>query len=229
MYIIYIVLLISIDQISNYKSMDLLDVKCDSCQRVFKRRQFRLKSALKLNNQTKHYCSSKCQGIRRITKIKVECKQCGSEFFKVASQHRKHPNSFCNRSCFGTYNNTHKTHGCRISKLEKYLHQVLPEKYQDLEFHFNRKDVINSELDIYIPQLKLAFEINGIFHYEPIYGKEKLTKIQNNDNRKFQACLEHQIELCIIDTSELRYFKKEKAQKYLTIITNIIDLKLAST
>lgn len=88
------------------------------------------------------------------------------------------------------------------------------------------KDAINSELDIYIPSLKLAFELNGIFHYEPIYGQDKMNQIQNNDNRKFQACLEHGIELCIIDSSKLTYFKPANAQKYLDIITQVINSKV---
>ena len=76
--------------------------------------------------------------------------------------------------------------------------------------------------------LKLAFELNGIFHYEPIYGKKKLAQIQNNDSRKFQACIENNIEFCLIDVSQLKYFKPQNAQKFLDIITSIINLKLAS-
>ena len=71
----------------------------------------------------------------------------------------------------------------------------------------------------------MAFELNGIFHYEPIFGESKLEQIQNNDSRKFQACLENGIELCIIDASSLTYFKEKSAKKYLDIITNIIDNK----
>ena len=78
----------------------------------------------------------------------------------------------------------------------------------------------------YLPKLNLAFELNGIFHYEPIFGESKLDRIQNNDNRKFQACLENGIELCIIDTSSQKYFKEKSSQKYLDIITNLVDSKL---
>ena len=69
--------------------------------------------------------------------------------------------------------------------------------------------------------------MNGIFHYEPIYGENKFNQIQNNDNRKFQACLEKGIELCVIDTSGLKYFKPDNAKKYLDIIENILKLKMA--
>ena len=81
------------------------------------------------------------------------------------------------------------------------------------------------ELDIYIPSLKLAFELNGIYHYEPIHGSDKLNKIQNNDNRKFQACAEQGISLCIIDTSSQSYFKENTSEKFLKIIINIINSK----
>jgi len=133
---------------------------------------------------------------------------------------------FCGSSCAATYNNTHKTHGNNRSKLEKYLATELIKVYPTVEFQFNQKNTINSELDIYVPLLKLAFELNGIYHYEPIHGIEKLTQIQNNDKRKFQACLEKGIELCIIDSSKLSYFKESNALLYLKIIIEIINQKI---
>ena len=218
--------LISTEQILSSKYSDMIPIKCDHCQQIFERMQKFVKSDLKLYSNRKQLCSVKCQRASRIVRQQVQCKNCNKMIFKDLNQLKKYPNSFCSSSCAATYNNTHKTHGCRRSKLEIYLEQVLPIKYPNLEFHFNRKDAINSELDIYIPKLKLAFELNGIFHYEPIYGTDKLNQTQNNDRRKFQACLEQSIELCIIDTSSLNYFKPDKAQKYLDIIVNIINSKL---
>ena len=84
-------------------------------------------------------------------------------------------------------------------------------------------------MDIYIPSLNLAFELNGIFHYEPIFGESKLQQIQNNDQRKFQACLYKNIELCIIDTSHHKYVKPSTSKKYLDIVVYLIDLKLPKT
>jgi hypothetical protein len=96
-----------------------------------------------------------------------------------------------------------------------------------MRIDFNKKTAIDSELDIYVDDLKFGVELNGIYHYEPIHGDVLLSKIQNNDNRKFQACLERGIELCIINTSSQKQFKPSSSSIYLNIITNIIDAKLS--
>jgi hypothetical protein len=185
---------------------------------------YRLK---KLNK--KHYCGKECRYFGKCISepVNVNCLNCGENFKKKISELKKCPNSFCSQSCAATYNNKNKTHGTRRSKLEIYLEEQLKSKYGDLDIHFNRKDAINSELDIYIPSMKLAFELNGIFHYEPIYGDKKLNQIQNNDTRKFQACLEKGIEMCIIDVSSLSYFKPANAKKFLDIVCGLIDSKMA--
>lgn len=161
--------------------------------------------------------------IRQKPKIHL-CKNCGKQVKKQPSRIKK--NVFCNQSCSASYNNSHKKYGTRVSKLERWLQTQLLFEYPEIEFVFNDKQIINSELDIYLPSLKLAFELNGIFHYEPIFGADKLSKIQNNDGRKFQACLERGIELCIIDTSRLKYFKIQQAEPYLKIIKRIIKRKM---
>lgn len=156
------------------------------------------------------------------------CKQCSKTFRKYNNQCLKRPNHFCSSSCAATYNNQHKAKGTRVSKLECWLHEQLPLLYPSLEFHFNQKDAINSELDIYIPSLKLAFELNGIFHYEVIYGPEKLAQIQNNDSRKIQACLERGIEICTVDVGWIKRPKLEYHTKILSGITHLIDAKIGS-
>lgn len=157
------------------------------------------------------------------TPVEMKCSICSKTFLKLHKEIKKSKNHFCSRSCAATYNNQNKTYGIRRSKLEIWLEEHLIALYPNLEIHFNRKDTIGSELDIYIPSLKLAFELNGIFHYEPIFGNDKLQKIQENDSNKFQKCQEHGISLCIIDTSSQKYFKPKSSQKFLDIITEIID------
>jgi len=219
--------LYSEDDFNNAKTNDMLPCICYCCGNTFFKTKHVIQMGLNPNSNKKNkYCSKTCQSTSQITKKNIVCLNCGKGFQKKLSDVIKSKNHFCSRSCAVTYNNTHKKHGTRKSKLEVWLESKLIQQYPDLEIHFNRKDAINSELDIYFPSLKLGFELNGIYHYEPIHGDDKLQKIQNNDDRKFQACLEHGIELCIIDSSQQKYFKEKTSQKYLNIINGIINLRL---
>lgn len=216
-------------ELKSNKSIKNIPCECYTCNNIFyTNRGKALKHFNKSRSQAIKYCSKNCQSIGQIKSKEVVCKECNKKFIKTPSEIKKTTNHFCTHSCAATYNNTHKTKGYRRSKLEVYLEKELLLLYPDIEFHFNRKDAINSELDIYIPSLRLSFELNGIFHYEPIYGQSQLEKIKNNDNRKFQACLERNIELCIIDSSKLSYFKESNAKPYLDIIVDIINKKLIS-
>lgn len=200
----------------------MFPIQCDGCGNTFQRTK-RAIIRHKVQEKKKAFCSDACAHASREQPVVTSCAQCGLPVVRHVNQIRKHPKSFCNRSCAAVYRNTHKKHGTRRSKLEVWLEEQLTLSYPLLEFHFNRKDAINAELDIYVPSLKLAFELNGLFHYEPIFGAEKLAQIQNNDQRKHQACNECEIALCLVDVSGLKYFKPEKAQKYLDIVKSIID------
>ena len=212
--------------------MNIKSLICDHCNSEFETTPgiWRRRRSNKKRLGKKHYCSSNCRLLDRGHGIseEVECLNCKKMFYKSHNQLKKHPKSFCCKSCAATYNNTHKTKGNRRSKLEMWVEGQLTTLYPELHILYSDKTAINSELDIYIPSLSLAFELNGIFHYEPIYGKSKLNQIQNNDNRKFQACIEHNIELCIIDTSSQKYFKENSSKKYLDIITHLVTIKMAS-
>ena len=224
-------ILTSDSQFKNAKSRDLINLECQQCHKSFTDEKHNIQWNMTRNKKTSmncsSYCSNKCKNDSQKTKLDLICTQCSVSFKKGISEMKKSKsgNHFCGSSCACTYNNTHKTHGYRRSKLEVWLEQKLPKRYPSLEFHLNSKDSINSELDIYIPSLKLAFELNGIFHYEPIYSKKKLKQTQNNDERKFQACIEKGIELCIVDTSKQKYFKEQTATEFLSIIAKIIVKK----
>ena len=213
------------------KSRDKLPFRCPHCGNTFLKPknliQRFVKGANPVKSGKKMFCSKLCTSRHRNPPVTIACEQCGKPFNKKASEVKHTKHHFCNQSCAAKYTNAHKTQGTRVSKLEKWLAEQLVTIYPDLEFHFNRKDAINGELDIYVPSLKLAFELNGIFHYEPIYGPDKLASIQTNDHRKMQACYEHGIELCIIDVSGMDYFKKTKAQKFLDITITLIRSKLS--
>lgn len=215
-------------EFNSAKGTNPLPLECEICKKTF----FLTKRYLTYYKNTNRgrFCGMKCTNNSKCkyTSINsiVKCDHCGKEFSKTNREIAKSKHNFCDLSCACSYRNLNKTTGNRRSKLEIWIESQLLIDYPDLKFEFNSKKEIKSELDIYSPKFKLAFELNGVFHYEPIYGSDKLEKIQNNDHRKFQACLEKGIELCIIDTSGLKYFKPDKAFKYYKIIQTIINQKV---
>jgi hypothetical protein len=209
------------DLIKDYKSREEVFIVCDYCDRSFSLKKNVLQARLKHFSAT--YCSTKCQHDSTKTIQTVSCSECQKPVRRQRHQKSKSDRRFCNQSCAATYNNKHKTYGIRRSKLEAYLEEQIRLEYPNLEMTCNNKDIIGSELDFYFPQLKLAIELNGIFHYEPIYGQDKLEKIQNNDKQKMRRCLEEGIEFCVVDSSSCSYLSKHNKTKYLNIFKQIIE------
>lgn len=209
-------------------SIENISLECPFCHCEFTKKKREVQSKFgQHNNRKAIFCSYKCSTLSQRNRNKVTCLQCNFVFDKLPNQVRRSQNHFCSRSCAARYRNTHKVKGNRRSKLEIWLEEKLTSLYPELVIRYNCKDVIQSELDIYIPSLCIAFELNGVFHYKPIYGKDKLLSIQSNDYLKYQACLEIGIELIIIDTSAQKCFNVSTSQKFLDTIIEGINIKLS--
>lgn len=137
------------------------------------------------NNEITYYCN-KCQNTQIMN--------------KTLFSHRLYNNStpciICN-----------KKHNC-FSEKEKQL-LVYVKKYYSGTIYENYRKIENiSELDIYIPELNLAFEFNGTYwHADPrkyhendvIGHKNQLAKeIWKKDNDKLLKCKENNINLIVI-------------------------------
>jgi hypothetical protein len=83
------------------------------------------------------------------------------------------------------------------------------------------------EVDIVIPRLKLAIELNGPIHYFPLFGDQKLAKIKAADISKQIEIQAIGYNLLVIDISAYGYFKKVKAmldEHYSTHIRPILSM-----
>lgn len=216
------------------KSKDLLPLQCKCCNNKFyKTLEFIKHKAL---NPTKsasgEYCSQKCYQTISKTKITVSCKQCAKQFEKFPNKIKRSPNHFCSKLCASRFNvlirKPSKRNPNGTSQLEKYLKVQLESIYSTLDLSFNNREILKGlELDIYIKSLNLAFEINGIHHYEPIYGIDRLDKCKLNDYSKTKLCHKLKLDLCIINTSEQKRVTPKSSQKYLDIITKIINERIS--
>jgi hypothetical protein len=217
------------EEYKNSKSTNKLPCECLLCKKSFGVEKKLITFELKHNRNRHIYCSDECYyNSRKVLPNTLKCKNCNLEFERLESSNKKvnSGNFFCSQSCSTTFNNKNKTHGNRRSKLEIWLENQLKVIYPKLPIDFNKKNTIGSELDIYFPTINFAVELNGIFHYEPIYGIDKLNKIQENDKSKTKLCHDLKIDLCIIDVSEQKYVKPSTSKKYLDIITNIVNERL---
>ncbi len=222
--------LYSKEEYEKSKNVTKLPLVCKACSNTFYIKKHYITKLI--NNNSPHntldFCSVECAFKDKDTRTETKCALCSKVIIRTKKQIKDQKNHFCNHSCAAKHSNSHKTKGTRVSKLEKWLHLKLQLEFPTLKFSFNNISAIKGELDIYVESLQLAFELNGIFHYEPIFGDTKLAKIQNRDSIKFLTCIEQKIDLCVIDVSSLKYFKEQNAQKYLDIITAVIKQRLES-
>lgn len=118
------------------------------------------------------------------------------------------------------------------SKLEKYLLTSLKTLGYIVDFHTELVvENENMHLDMYLPKEKIAIEIDGPTHYQPIYGEERLERVQEADIRKNGMLLNHGITVIRLQLSKglsdvkkrmilaetHKYLKKHENPKVITL------------
>ena len=71
------------------------------------------------------------------------------------------------------------------SKLEKYLLENLIGKHIRTETH--KEQILSNtklHIDLFLPDLNIAIEVDGPSHFEPVWGEEALKRNQKYDNKK---------------------------------------------
>lgn len=154
--------------------------------------------------------------------MQTACEQCGALFARRLYKRAKH--HFCSQSCGGKFNSLRRKKG-RRSKVEALLFSLLKEKYHTLTLIPNDTEMLNGlEVDIAVPDLKLAIEWNGIVHFKPIYGEEKLKSIQGRDADKLRIASEKDINLIVIpDFVSNEKFVREQFEHVCIIIDSLMQ------
>ena len=106
------------------------------------------------------------------------------------------------------------------SKLEKYLYEELMKAGHQVEFHKERVLANqNLHLDLFLPKIGVAIEVDGLSHFEPIWGEETLEKNKQADHTKAGLLLNAGAILI-----RVQCIKKTISQKYQRdILANILE------
>ena len=222
------------------KRKTILTIPCEWCKKEFQKDNCQVEKN-KRNNK-KNFCSRKCvsqwtqkMGLKQISKypkvIELICLHCGKKFIRSHQKYRdnvikKGSLYFCSVKCRKNLYQ-YLTRSFR-SSLEIWIEEKLTNLYPSLEIVYNDRNTIGMELDIYIPSLELSFELNGIYHYKPIYGIDKFTKVLYKDIKKEHECKTQHIDLYVLDCKTFSHLNEETDKIYLNEIVKRIEEKLGS-
>ena len=199
---------------SNYKDKKV-EVKCLNCKIDF------YKKLSSINRFPNHFCSKECKWKNQDKKVEVKCSNCNKFFLKKQNQIQKKPRHCCSIQCFKILAKYNKNWGSSRSKLEVYTEKKLTE---ELTLNISYNDTsIGYELDIYLPEMNFAIELNGVFHYKAIYGEKSLLKRQEIDRLKAEECVKRNIKLIVINVSEDKDNKRTLEKRYNEIKSLILN------
>jgi hypothetical protein len=113
------------------------------------------------------------------------------------------------------------------SKFEKYLLSALISKQYKVQPH--RKFLFpNSEMsvDCYLPIERICIEINGVSHYQPVWGEEAFEKTKARDMLKVQQLLGENCSVIVINNEQSYHSKtimEKTANALLKLIPQIVN------
>jgi len=214
--------------LSLFKTMDYVPLVCQRCGGAFLKRKKEIRNHLSRGRSI--FCSRSCNSRAQNEKKgfgaqQVNCEYCGAVVTRINSQLKKTKFSFCSKSCSAKWRNINKTTGFRRSKLEVFLEGKIKSTYTDLPVDFNYRTSEGFELDFLFASIKLAVEVNGIFHYQPIFGDKKLNRIIELDSKKKHYCSNMKIDLLVIENS-FSSFKIIQAEEIWENLHNEINKRL---
>lgn len=107
------------------------------------------------------------------------------------------------------------------SKLEKFILEGLLKHGYKTEFHKEQSLVTTKlQIDLFVPTINTAIEIDGPSHFEPVWGQDALQKNISYDNKKQGLILGKG--LVLIRVKQTRDFSKTRAQLVLNKILVIL-------
>jgi very-short-patch-repair endonuclease len=109
------------------------------------------------------------------------------------------------------------------SKMEKFLLEGLTKSGREVIFH--KVGLIanqNLEIDLFLPESKVAIEVDGPSHFFPIWGEENLQKVIKSDAQKSGLLL--QSGLVVLRIKHVtKNFSAKRRRDLLTKVINVLE------
>lgn len=108
------------------------------------------------------------------------------------------------------------------SKLEKYVLEYLLKKNFKVEFH--KEQILSNtklQIDLFLPNMGIAIEIDGPSHFLPVWGEDALQKNINYDQKKQGLILGKG--LTLIRIKQTKDFSKTRAQRICDNLSLLLD------
>jgi hypothetical protein len=153
------------------------------------------------------YCSRSCKAAGSRRRQTATCAVCGKTITRLLSQVKKSKSGkiFCSPKCGTIWSNWTGPKFKDRSILEKSIEEGLRKLFPETKIHFGDKSPIDGSVDIWIPDLNLAIEINGPHHYEPIRGNiSAYLSTVKNDLRKIRLSQAAGIKLYVLNARKLK-------------------------
>jgi very-short-patch-repair endonuclease len=108
------------------------------------------------------------------------------------------------------------------SKLEKYLLENLISAGHRVEFHKEQSLLTTKlQIDLFLPQLNVAIEVDGPSHFEAVWGEDNLKKNKKYDNKKEGLLLGKG--LTLIRVKQTKDFSKSRAKLVFDKLKDVLD------
>lgn len=111
------------------------------------------------------------------------------------------------------------------SKLENFLFEKLLKSGLNVDFH-KEQSILNTNLqiDLFLPKLNIAIEVDGPSHFEPVWGDDALKRNKKYDNKKTGLILGKG--LYLIRIKQTKDFSKTRSELIFNdLIKTIEDIK----
>ena len=168
---------------------------CNYCNKLFNKKKCHI------NRSKNNFCNRNCYNQYKLNlKIETYCALCNKQLYRTPHEIKcsKSGNQFCCKSHAAFYNNKRRKKS-RRSKIEIKFFNTLQNMFPNIKMLPNDKTMLDGyEVDVAIPELRLAIEWNGMVHFKPIYGEEKLSKVQQRDKEKLKIASNNNINLIVI-------------------------------